>query len=265
VVTRVAASAAARLAPRSAAAEIRAQGSDGERALETQLRQTGATGWVRELQFDPARRWRFDFAWPDLSVAMEVEGGTYAEGRHSRGSGFEQDCVKYATAAIAGWRVIRVTTEMVEDGRALALIERMLGAAMVWRSTTRGAGCWLWDGWLSSNGYGLTIDLDTHSPRSVHRLVYELAFGPIPAGLTIDHTCHNGSGCPGGNACPHRKCVRPDHLEAISHGDNVRRAQATGDRCRRGHLRSRTPGGRWWCRSCQQAGRARRATRELPR
>jgi very-short-patch-repair endonuclease len=129
VVTRVAASAAARLAPRSAAAEIRAQGSDGERALETQLRQTGATGWVRELQFDPARRWRFDFAWPDLSVAVEVEGATWSAGRHSRGEGFEQDCVKYAEAAIRGWMVLRVTTDMVDDGRAIALVGRALWAA----------------------------------------------------------------------------------------------------------------------------------------
>lgn len=127
--TRVDAATAARLAPRSAGAVLAEQGSDGERALETQLRQTGATGWVRELQFDPARRWRFDFAWPELSVAVEVEGATWSAGRHTRGSGFEADCRKYAEAAIRGWMVIRVTTDMVESGEAVTLVGRALWAA----------------------------------------------------------------------------------------------------------------------------------------
>jgi very-short-patch-repair endonuclease len=125
--TRIDAATAARLAPRSAGAEIRAQGSDGERTLETQLRQTGASGWVRELQFDSARRWRFDFAWPELLVAVEVEGGQWIGGHG--GVRFEQDCEKYAEAAIRGWSVIRVTTEMVDDGRAVGLIGRALWAA----------------------------------------------------------------------------------------------------------------------------------------
>lgn len=81
--TRVDPAAAARLAPRSAGAVLAEQGSAGERALETQLRQTGATGWVRELQFDPARRWRFDFAWSDAMVAVEVEGATWSADRHN--------------------------------------------------------------------------------------------------------------------------------------------------------------------------------------
>jgi very-short-patch-repair endonuclease len=118
-----------RLPARSAAATIAAQGSDGERAFETQLRQTGATGWVRELQFDVARRWRFDFAWPDLSVAVEIEGGTWSAGRHSRGAGFEADCMKYSEAAIRGWMVLRVTTDMVDDGRAVTLLGRALWSA----------------------------------------------------------------------------------------------------------------------------------------
>jgi very-short-patch-repair endonuclease len=112
----------------------RALGSDGERALETQLRQTGATGWIREYQFDAARRWRFDFAWPDELVAVEVEGGTWSAGRHSRGSGFEADCVKYGEAAVRGWLVIRVTTEMVDDGRAVNLVGRALWTASQRRS-----------------------------------------------------------------------------------------------------------------------------------
>jgi very-short-patch-repair endonuclease len=127
-VTRIDRAVAARCAPRSA---IAAQGSDGERTFETQLRQTGATGWIREFQFELTRGWRFDFAWPDVHVAVEIEGGQWIGGHG--GTRFEQDCVKYAEAAIGGWLVLRVTTDMVEDGRAVALLGRAL-----WSASQRG-------------------------------------------------------------------------------------------------------------------------------
>ena len=103
-----------------------ARDSEGERAFETHLRQVGRWPVMREYEFHPSRRFRFDFAWPDAKVAVEIEGGTYSAGRHSRGPGFEADCEKYAEAAILGWRVLRVTTAMVIDGRAIALLERAL-------------------------------------------------------------------------------------------------------------------------------------------
>lgn len=125
--TRVDPAVVRRLTPRSAGAAIADQGSAGERALETQLRQLGISGWVRELRFDEARMWRFDFAWPDLSVAVEVEGGQWIGGHG--GTRFDQDCEKYAEAAIRGWTVIRVSTDMVDNGRAAAIIPRLLYAA----------------------------------------------------------------------------------------------------------------------------------------
>lgn len=83
----------------------------------------------REWRFHPTRRWRLDFCWPGDKVACEVEGATWANGRHNRGAGFEADCVKYAEAAILGYRVIRVTSNMITDGRAVDLIERALQAS----------------------------------------------------------------------------------------------------------------------------------------
>jgi len=74
----------------------------------------------REYRFDPSRRWRFDFAYPDKKIAIECEGGIWANGRHNRGSGYVKDCEKYNTAAVLGWRIIRITTENVND------LERML-------------------------------------------------------------------------------------------------------------------------------------------
>lgn len=70
--------------------------------------------------------WRFDFAWPAQMLAVEVEGGIWVEGRHTRGKGFTEDCIKYNEAALMGWRVLRVVGEWVRSGEALALIERAL-------------------------------------------------------------------------------------------------------------------------------------------
>lgn len=84
---------------------------------------------AREFQFDPPRRWKFDFCWPERLLAVEVEGGAWSRGRHTRGLGFTSDCEKYSAAAILGWRIIRATGEHVKSGEALAWIERALRKA----------------------------------------------------------------------------------------------------------------------------------------
>jgi very-short-patch-repair endonuclease len=83
---------------------------------------------VTEHRFHPVRRWRFDLAWPDAKLAVEVEGGVYVEGgsRHTRGPGYEADCQKYAEALVLGWRVLRVTPRQVKTGMALRWIEGAL-------------------------------------------------------------------------------------------------------------------------------------------
>lgn len=100
--------------------------SNAEVALGWQVRATNLPKPVTEVRFDPVRRWRFDMAWPAHKVAVEVEGGSWVSGRHSRGTGFEEDCIKYCEAALLGWIVLRVTPRMVDDGRALALIQRAI-------------------------------------------------------------------------------------------------------------------------------------------
>ena len=57
---------------------------------------------VCELPFHPTRKWRFDVAWPDQRVAIEIEGGAFIGGRHTRGIGYEKDLEKYAAALLLG-------------------------------------------------------------------------------------------------------------------------------------------------------------------
>jgi len=103
--------------------------SDGEEALVTQARWLGWPPPTREFRFDPKRQWRFDLAWPERRLAVEVEGGQW-RGGHG-GSRFELDIEKYNAAALANWTVIRVTPRMVEDGRAADVIARALDTAPI--------------------------------------------------------------------------------------------------------------------------------------
>jgi hypothetical protein len=97
-------------------------------SLERQCQLVGLPTPSVEVYFAKPRRWRFDLAWEERRFACEIEGGVFMKGgsRHSRGKGFENDCEKYAEALIRGWRVLRVTTDMVRDGRALNYLERIL-------------------------------------------------------------------------------------------------------------------------------------------
>lgn len=74
----------------------------------------------------PGRKYRFDFAWPALMLAVEIEGGQYVNGRHNRPAGYAEDCEKYNLAALEGWVVLRFTPKMVTDGIAVALTETMI-------------------------------------------------------------------------------------------------------------------------------------------
>lgn len=82
-----------------------------------------------EYRFDEGRRWRFDFAWPAEFVAVEVEGGTWVVGgaRHTSPAGFAADCEKYNRATLAGWRVLRVTTDQIREGVAIRWLMEALG------------------------------------------------------------------------------------------------------------------------------------------
>lgn len=99
----------------------------------------------RELRFakDLGRQWRFDLAWPDALIAVEVEGlvvmrvdgELVCKGRHASISGFKDDCEKYAWAAVLGWRVLRFEQSQVKSRFAVDMIVRVLAGTTPTKQT----------------------------------------------------------------------------------------------------------------------------------
>jgi very-short-patch-repair endonuclease len=99
--------------------------SKGEAQLEMMLC-AYEIEFEREYRFAAPRRWRADFHLPKHRVLIEVEGGIWSGGRHTRGWGFEADCEKYNAAAALGYRVFRYSTAMVSSGEAIAQIAEVV-------------------------------------------------------------------------------------------------------------------------------------------
>jgi hypothetical protein len=82
-------------------------------------------------------------------------------------------------------------------------------------------GCWIYTGPKFKNGYGRFYYPD--NGQFAHRFSYEHFNGSIPKGLQIDHLCMN------------KLCVNPEHLEAVTLQENIRRFNKTRTHCKRGH------------------------------
>lgn len=80
-------------------------------------------------------------------------------------------------------------------------------------------------GYRTSKGYGRKSVNGVE--MYAHRAAYAAVNGPIPDGVTIDHTCHNDDqSCPGGDSCLHRGCIEPTHLEGVTFRVNALRGRS---------------------------------------
>lgn len=91
--------------------------------------------YQREFRFHETRRWRFDVAWPAQKVAIEMEGGIWSRGRHTRGGGYRQDMEKNNAAAILGWTVLQYCVNDLELSPVQTIEEviRALENSLLWR------------------------------------------------------------------------------------------------------------------------------------
>lgn len=91
-------------------------------AFELLWAELGGPDLEKEFRFHPTRRWRADYAHPESRLLIEIEGGTWTRGRHVRPAGYAKDAEKYNAAALDGWCVVRLTTDMVNVQHLLPII-----------------------------------------------------------------------------------------------------------------------------------------------
>lgn len=84
------------------------------------------------------------------------------------------------------------------------------------------SGCWLFIGGDSGNGYGRILRPGTRNAMAAHRYVFLTFKGPIPLGWHVDHLCRAWA-YDDRDAFLCRRCVNPDHLEAVPHRINYAR------------------------------------------
>lgn len=80
-----------------------------------------------EFHFHPSRKWRADFHLISRKILVEIEGGLFSGGRHTRGKGYIEDMEKYNSATMLGYQVIRFSTQQVTSGKAIQEILKMVG------------------------------------------------------------------------------------------------------------------------------------------
>jgi len=101
------------------------QPSEGENVLATHLRACRIS-FEQEYKFHAKRKWRADFLITGTKILVEVEGGIWSGGRHTRGKGFLADMEKYNAAAVMGFKVLRFDTQQVKSGLAIKQIENLV-------------------------------------------------------------------------------------------------------------------------------------------
>jgi hypothetical protein len=99
----------------AAATERLSDAASSPYPLVTLCRAAGLPEPIPEYKFHPLRKWRADYCWPIHKVIVEIEGGAWSQGRHTRGAGFIADMAKYNAAALLGYAVLRYTPQQLGD------------------------------------------------------------------------------------------------------------------------------------------------------
>jgi hypothetical protein len=149
------------------------------------------------------------------------------------------------------------------SGRALTPITprgtRMPVEDRFWPKVVVG-DCWEWTAGRSADGYGIfAFGEKRGSSETAHRVAWKMLVGAIPEGTELDHLCRN------------RACVNPDHLEPVTHADNMRRAfcgeiHARKTHCPQGHEytdeNTYRNAGKRHCRKCMKTRSAAYTARQ---
>ena len=72
---------------------------------------------VREHQFTDERRWRFDYAWPSIKVAVEINGFGFG---HQAQQQIAADNEKANAAVLLGWRLLRFDSRLLGSKQKVA-------------------------------------------------------------------------------------------------------------------------------------------------
>ena len=100
--------------------------SELELELLSNIRMVGLPEPVREYKAIPERRFRFDFAWVEQKLLVEVQGQIWKKGGHSSGVGIMRDHEKNNLAVINGWRVMYCNSNTITSGEAINQIEKAI-------------------------------------------------------------------------------------------------------------------------------------------
>ena len=107
---------------------VQPKGQTAHRIFLAILKQQGIPAPEPEVQFHPTRKWRWDYAWPQHTLALEVQGGVWSGGSHGRGSGIVRDMEKYSAGAVLGWRLLLVEPKQLPTlGTATLIREALAG------------------------------------------------------------------------------------------------------------------------------------------
>lgn len=145
------------------------------------------------------------------------------------------------------------TPEGEKEEEMTQIIDEVRASRFLGKFDRPAGGCWIWTAGRNRDGYGCFC-IGNSRNRLAHRLSYEFFIGPIPDGLCLDHLCRN------------RGCVNPEHLEPVTHLENMRRSPLdfgvywrSKTHCSQGHPfddentgYSRSHPSRRYCKACKR-------------